>query len=149
VERAHFWYNPRCDSIKVKTMKMSTAIPAAVLLLGTALLVRSAAADDPPDKPTAEVLFAKQLRDRKPVAPGTTFSPGKLYCWNKLTNSESFYLIAHHWIKNGRRVWRQPIQVRGKQWVTWSHFKVTPGSWTVKVTNGSGLLIQSANFTVE
>lgn len=120
----------------------------AALLVGSALLV-GPAAGDPPDRPTAEVLFARQVQDRKPVDPGTTFSPGKLYCWNKLTSSESYYLIAHHWLKNGRRVWRQPIQVRGKKWVTWSYFKVTRGSWTVRVTDGSGMEIQSASFTVE
>jgi len=118
------------------------------LLAGPALLV-GPAAGDPPRRTTAEVLFARQVQDRKPVAPGTTFSAGKVYCWNKLTSSESHYLIAHHWIKNGRRVWRQPIQVSGKQWVTWSHFKVTPGSWTVRVTDGSSMLIQAASFTVE
>jgi hypothetical protein len=124
-------------------MKLTTMITVAALLAGPA------AGDDPPEKPTAEVLFAKQVKNRKPVAPGTTFTPGKLYCWNRLTNSESHYVIAHHWIKNGRRVWRQPIRVRGKKWVTWSYFNVTPGSWTVKVTDGSGMLIQSASFTVE
>jgi hypothetical protein len=126
-------------------MRISTIVAAAALLFGAG----SAAGDDPPGMPTVEMLFARQVQDRKPVSPGTTFSPGKLYCWTKLTSSESYYLIAHHWIKNGRRVWRQPIQVRGKTWVTWSHFNVTPGSWTVRVTSESGMQIASASFTVE
>lgn len=125
---------------------MIRTITTAILLLGLSEL----AAAEPNDKPiTAEVLFAKQIRDRQPVDPGTTFAPGKLYCWNKLTSKESYYVIAHHWIRNGRRVWRQPIQVRGRTWVTWSHFKVTPGSWTVRVTDGSGMVIEEASFTVE
>ena len=127
---------------------MHRLIAAAILIAGPTLLA-APAADGPPGRPTVEMLFARQLQDRKPVAPGNTFTPGKLYCWTKLTSSESHYLIAHHWIRNGRRVWRQPIRVRSKRWVTWSHFKVTPGSWTVRVTNGSGMQLHSADFTVK
>jgi hypothetical protein len=126
---------------------MKTMITAAILLVGP--LLATPAASDPDEKPSVELLFAKQVQDRKPVAPGTSFTPGKLYCWTKLTSSESHYLIAHHWIRNGRRVWRQPIRIRSKKWVTWSHFKVTPGSWTVRVTNGSGMQLHSADFTVK
>jgi len=126
----------------------TTMLIAVAALLGSILLPGPAAAE-PDEKPTAEVLFARQVQDRKPVDPGTTFSPGKLYCWTRLTSSESHYSISHHWLRNGRRVWQQPIQVRGKHWVTWSVFNVTPGSWTVRVTGDSGMLIESASFTVE
>jgi hypothetical protein len=119
----------------------------AVLLAST--LLAGSAAGDPAEKPEAEVLFARQLEAGKPVEPGTRFSPGKLYCWTKLKSRESHYTIKHHWIRNGRRVWLQPIQVGARLWVTWSHFNVTPGAWTVKVTDETGLLIQSASFTVE
>jgi hypothetical protein len=127
-------------------MKVTT-----IAMITTALLAAASAlaADEPPDRPTVEVLFATKVQDRQPVAPDTTFAPGKVYCWNKLTSRESHYLIAHHWVKNGRRVYRQPIQIRGRRWVTWSYFKVTPGSWTVRVTDESGMEIQSASFTVE
>jgi hypothetical protein len=127
-------------------MRTTILVAAALLLAG---LVPRSSAGEPDQKPTVEVLFARQVQDGKPVDPGTTFSPGKLYCWNKLKSSESYYLIAHNWIKNGRRVRRQPIQVRGRTWVTWSYFKVTPGSWTVRVTDGSGMLLESASFTVK
>lgn len=130
-------------------MRSTVMITAAALLLVGATWSAATADDDPPKRPGVEMLFAKQVQDRKPVAPGTTFTPGKLYCWTKLTNTESHYLIAHHWIKNGRRVWRQPIRIRSKKWVTWSHFKVTPGSWTVRVTDGSGLQLHAADFTVK
>jgi hypothetical protein len=120
----------------------------AALLLGAALLA-GPAAGEPNDRPTVEVRFARQVRDRQPVDPGTEFPPGKLYCWTRLESRESHYLIAHHWMKNGRRVWRQPIQVQGKHWVTWSHFNVTPGSWTVRVTDESGVQLESASFTVK
>jgi len=120
-----------------------------MMIVAAALLGSTATAGDPPDRPAAEVLFARQVKDRQPVDPGTTFPPGKLYCWTKLTSRESYYTIAHHWIKNGTRVWHQPIQIKGKTWVTWSHFKVTSGSWTVRVTDESGMEIQSAGFTVK
>jgi hypothetical protein len=126
-------------------MKATTMIAAAALLLGESAL----AEDESPQRPEVEVLFTTHIQDREPVAADTTFSPGKVYCWNKLKSRESHYLIAHHWIKNGRRVYRQPIRVRGKTWITWSYFKVTPGSWTVRVTDESGMEIQTASFTVK
>ena len=128
----------------MKTMTIATLTAAFLMLAMT-----GPALGDPPARPTVEVLFARQVQDRKPVDPATTFSPGKLYCWTRLTSRENNYLIAHHWLKNGRRVWHQPIEVRGKQWVTWSQFKVTPGSWTVRVTDEAGLVLHSAGFTVQ
>jgi hypothetical protein len=51
------------------------ALLAAALLPGLA-----ATATGEPDRPEAEVQFPRKIENRKPVDPGTTFSPGKLYC---------------------------------------------------------------------
>ena len=98
---------------------------------------------------TAEVRFANEVVNHQPVSPGDSFGPGKLYCWNLLKGGEGDYVIRHVWYKDGKRVWQRPVRAKGPKWTTWSYFNVTPGSWKVELTDATGKVVQTGEFTVK
>ena len=132
---------------------MKRAIRVTAALLGLALLgmtPRPARAAGGTDAGlTVQVQFARDLSERKPVEPGTSFAPGKVYCWNELKGGDGEYSITHVWYRDGKQVRRQPIRARGKKWVTWSYHKLTPGSWKVEVLDAAGKVIGSKELTVK
>lgn len=96
-----------------------------------------------------EIKFARSLEKRKPVDPGTSFTPGKLYCWNHVTGGTGKFKIYHIWYVNGRKVRKQGITVKGKRWTTWSYYKVRRGNWKVEVQDEAGKVIGAGEFTVD
>lgn len=129
---------------------MKRAIEVTILALGLALLApRPARAESAEGGIKVELQFARELAERKPLEPGTSFTPGKVYCWNELKGGEGDYTITHVWYRDGKQVRKQPIRARGKKWVTWSFHKLTPGSWRVEVLDGAGKVIGSGELTVK
>jgi hypothetical protein len=134
---------------------MKRALGGIAAALGLALLASplAARADETKNEAKAglavEMQFARELAERKPVEPGTSFTPGKVYCWNELKGGEGEYTIAHVWYRDGKQVRKQPIRAKGKKWVTWSFHKLGAGSWKVEVQDSSGQVIGSKELTVK
>lgn len=134
---------------------MKRAFAGIAVTLGLALLApppsaaRAEEAREDAKGLTVDVQFARELADRKPVEPATSFTPGKVYCWNALKGGEGEYTITHVWYRDGKQVRKQPIRAKGKTWVTWSFHKLGAGSWKVEVQDGSGKVIGSKELTVK
>jgi hypothetical protein len=126
-------------------MRRSHIACAAILAVS---LAGSARAEEPVEKISVDVKFATQLDDRKPVDPGTAFQPGKLYCWTRVKGGSGEFRLVHVWLRDDRVVWRQPVRVRGRSWVTWSYHNVTPGHWKVQIEDTDGGVISQGSFTV-
>jgi len=128
---------------------MKRAIASMAVVLGLALLgtPRTSQAEESGIK--VDLQFARELAERRPVAPGTAFTPGKIYCWNELKGGEGDFSITHAWYRDGKLVRKQPIRAKGKKWVTWSFHKLTPGSWKVEVLDAAGKLIGSGELTIK
>jgi hypothetical protein len=137
---------------KEETMKRSVAMFALTLplcLIGLASSETAYAGEEPESGLKVDVQFARELAERKPVEPGKSFAPGKVYCWNELKGGSGEYTISHVWYRDGKRVWRQPIHARGKKWVTWSFHNVTAGNWKVDVLDSSGNVIGTGELSVK
>jgi hypothetical protein len=96
-----------------------------------------------------DVKFAKTVESRQPVDPSSTAEAGKLYCWNLVKGGDGEFKIFHVWYREGKKVRRQGLQVKGKKWTTWSFHNVTPGAWKVEITDVGGAVLQTGEFTVK
>jgi hypothetical protein len=132
-------------------MRTSIVLCTALALVGSALHASAALAceEEGAVGPSVEIKFAKEIQGRQPVAPGDTFTPGKVYAWTRVTGGEGDFTVYHVWIKDGKRLWKQPVSVKGKRWTTWSYFNAKPGAWKLEVQDEGGKVLAAAEFTVK
>ena len=98
---------------------------------------------------TAEMKFAKTLQKFKPVDPGDSFEPGKVYAWTLIEGGKGQFEVQHIWYKNERRVYKHTVSVRGGKYPTWSFLIATPGKYKVEVADSEGQVFQTGEFTVK
>ncbi|MBI5482290.1 MAG: DUF2914 domain-containing protein [Deltaproteobacteria bacterium] len=132
-------------------MRMALVFGVTLALLGSALHTSPAQAceEGAAVATSVELKLAKEIQARQPVAPGDTFTPGKIYAWTRVTGGEDDFTVYHVWIKDGKRLWKQPVSVKGKRWTTWSYFNARPGAWRVEVQDEGGKVLAAAAFTVK
>ena len=132
-------------------MRTSVVLVTTLALLGSALRSSSAQAceEGGPVATTVELKFAKEIKARQAVAPGDEFTPGKIYAWTRVSGGDGEFTVNHVWIKDGKRVWKQPVSVKGKRWTTWSYFNAKPGAWSVEIQDEGGTVLAAAGFTVK
>ncbi len=132
-------------------MRLALVFFITLVLLGTAFRAAPARACEEGNAaaPAVELKFAKEIQGRQPVAPGDTFTPGKVYAWTRVTGGEGDFTVYHVWKKDGKRVWKQPVSVKGKKWTTWSYFNTKPGAWSVEIQDEGGKVLAAAAFTVK
>jgi hypothetical protein len=97
---------------------------------------------------SAELKFARSLSKHRPVDPGETFEPGKVYAWTLIEGGKGTFEVQHLWYKNGKRVYQHTVQVRGSRYPTWSFLIASPGKYRVEVADGEGKVFQSGELTV-
>ena len=132
-------------------MRLALVFFTTLALLGTAIRTSPAQACEEglATAPAVELKFAKEIQGRQPVAPGDTFTPGKVFTWTRVTGGEGEFTVYHVWIKDGKRLWKQPVSVKGKKWTTWSYFNAKPGAWNVEIQDEGGKVLAAAAFTVK
>jgi hypothetical protein len=128
---------------------MALAFIVTLALLGSAFHPAPARGCEEMAAPSVDLKFAKEIRGRQPVAPGDTFTPGKVYAWTRVTGGEGDFTVYHVWIKDGKRLWKQAVSVKGKKWTTWSYFNTKPGVWSVEIQDEGGKVLATAAFTVK
>jgi hypothetical protein len=126
-------------------MRRSHIALAALLAVS---LTASARAEEQAKKLNVEVQFATAIEDHKPVDPGDSFQPGKLYCWTRVKGGTGRFRLVHVWLRDDRVVHRQSVRIRGRSWVTWSYHNVAPGHWKVQVQDADGGVISQGSFSV-
>lgn len=131
-------------------MRALTALIAVVALVAaTTVTARAYACEEGHSEMVIDVKIARDVQSRQPVDPGDSFAPGKLFCWMHVVSDDSGFTVYHVWKKDGKRVWRQPVSVKGQRWTTWSFLNVKPGAWTVVIEDEGGAELATTSFTVK
>ena len=132
-------------------MRLALVFVTTLALLGTAIRTSPAQAceEESATAPAVELKLAKEIQGLQPVAPGDSFTPGRIFAWTRVTGGAGDFTVYHVWIKDGKRRWKQPVSVKGKQWTTWSYFNTKPGAWSVEVQDEGGKVLAAAAFTVK
>lgn len=100
-----------------------------------------------------ELLLCRAVVDREPVEADTIFPDivGKIYCFTKIMGAQEPVTISHVWYFNDREKARTDLEVRSKNWRTWSSKKILKGwigNWRVDIVNSEGKVLASQEFTV-
>lgn len=136
------------------------ALLTLVLLVG--LVVPAVAQDTtaaPPAAPapaassiTVDAVLAREVVDREPQDPGTTFadSVGTIVLWMRATGA-SGQTLHHVWFFGDTEVGDVPLAIGGSPWRTWSR-KTVPveatGAWHVEIRDEAGTVLKRIDFTV-
>lgn len=127
---------------------LSTLI--AICLPLTAVAVAQQAAD----LEIATATICREVVDREPVDPGTSFEPsvGKLYCFTHVTGAQGATEIYHVWYfaESERAV--VTLQVKTASWRTYSSKIIQPheiGDWRVDVLGLEGDVLKVVHFQIK
>ncbi len=103
-------------------------------------------------KATAAVV-CKQIVDRQPVDPGTSFSAsvGKLYLYCKIAGIQNSTQIVHVWYFGDVERARVSLGVQPPAWRTYSSKIIQAhetGKWHVKILDADGNLLEDVAFEI-
>ena len=131
---------------------MKTSTFAGVLLL-CLIITPLANAQVAPTMVATEVVICKDVVDRTPVDPGTTFSAsvGQLYCFTKVLGAEGLTEVTHVWYFGNEERAKITLPVRSPSWRTFSSKKIRPneaGQWFIDVVSADGQVLQTIQFKI-
>jgi len=101
----------------------------------------------------ASAVICKNVTDRQPVEPGTSFSAsvGKLYCYSKIADIQNSTQIVHVWYFGDTERARIPLRVNPPSWRTNSSKLIQGhemGKWQVKILDASGNTLADVDFEI-
>jgi hypothetical protein len=101
----------------------------------------------------ATAVICKNISDRQPVEPGTSFSAsvGKLYSYNKITDIQNTTEIVHVWYFGDIERARVTLGVNPPSWRTYSSKIIQAheiGKWHVAILDASGNLLKDLEFEI-
>jgi len=101
----------------------------------------------------ASAVICKNVTDRQPVEPGTSFSAsvGRLYCYSKIADIQNSTQIVHVWYFEDTERARLTLGVNPPSWRTYSSKIIQAhetGKWHVKILDASGNLLEDVEFEV-
>ncbi len=99
----------------------------------------------------ATAVISKNIADRQPVEPGSSFSVsvGKLFCYSKVTNIQSSTQIYHVWYYGDTERARVALNVNPPDWRTYSSKIIQAheiGKWHVKIIDDANNMLQDIEF---
>ncbi len=99
----------------------------------------------------ATAVISKNIADRQPVEPGSSFSVsvGKLFCYSKVTNIQSSTQIYHVWYYGDTERARVALNVNPPNWRTYSSKVIQAheiGKWHVKILDDANNMLQDIEF---
>ena len=101
----------------------------------------------------ASAVICKNVVDRQPVEPGTSFSAsvGRLYCYSRIADIQNSTQIVHVWYFGDTERARIPLRVNPPSWRTFSSKKIQgheTGKWQVKILDASGNSLEQVEFEI-
>jgi len=101
----------------------------------------------------ATAVICKNIADRQPVEPGTSFSAsvGRLYCYSKIADIENSTKIEHVWYFGDSERARIPLSINPPSWRTYSSKIIQAheiGKWQVKILDASGNSLKDVEFEI-
>lgn len=123
------------------------------LIIPAFLMAMPCSAQDTNALTVEEISICRAVEDREPVEVDTIFYDivGNVYCFTKITGAPEPLTISHIWYLNDQEKARTDLQVRSKNWRTWSSKKILKGwigNWRVDVVSPQGNVLASQEFTV-
>ncbi len=99
----------------------------------------------------ATAVISKNIADRQPVEPGSSFSVsvGRLFCYSKVTDIQSSTQIYHVWYYGDTERARVALNVNPPNWRTYSSKIIQAheiGKWHVKILDDANTLLQDVEF---
>ncbi len=99
----------------------------------------------------ATAVISKNIADRQPVEPGSSFSVsvGRLFCYSKVTNIQSSSQIYHVWYFGDTERARVALNVNPPNWRTYSSKIIQAheiGKWHVKILDDANNMLQDIEF---
>ena len=99
----------------------------------------------------ATAVISKNIADRQPVEPGSSFSVsvGRLFCYSKVTNIQNSTQIYHVWYYGDTERARVALNVNPPNWRTYSSKIIQAheiGKWHVKILDDANTLLQDVEF---
>jgi len=109
------------------------------------------AAAEPVVTTVSKIAFGTGVESRELHGETKEFdeSAGRVYCWTKVSVSQTPVTIKHVWYRNGQNIVTIPLTISYPTARTWSNNKVSIGNWEVAVLDGTGKEIARESFTVK
>jgi len=100
-----------------------------------------------------EQVICTAIEDRAPTGADSSFASdvGQLYCFTKISGAEDTTSVSHIWYFNGEEKAKVELNVKSKNWRTWSSKRIDPGwigDWRVEVVSASGDVLSTRSFTI-
>lgn len=97
-----------------------------------------------------KIVVAAGVENREPVGEAATFdkSAGKVFTWTKISAQTTPVTVKHVYYREGKLVREIELKVSSSPYRIWSWKNVTPGNWKVEVTDETGAVLASSEFTV-
>jgi hypothetical protein len=97
--------------------------------------------------------ICEKIVNREVVNEGRSFSAslGKLYCFSKIANIDSYTEVVHAWYYGNTERARVTLNVNPPAWRTYSSKVIQAheiGSWRVEILDASGNLLRTVHFEV-
>ena len=136
---------------------MKRFLSLSVLCIGITLMCllvpNSIYAQQSGDLNVAGAVICKNIVDRQPVEPGTSFpaSVGRLYLYSKIADIQSPTQIVHAWYIGDAERARVSLHVNPPAWRTYSSKIIQAhdiGKWHVKILDDAGNLLEDVEFEV-
>ena len=101
----------------------------------------------------ANSAICEKIVNREIVNEGRSFSAtvGKLYCFSKIANVDSYTEVVHAWYYGNNERARVTLNVNPPAWRTYSSKIIQAheiGSWRVEILDASGNLLNTVHFEV-
>ena len=101
----------------------------------------------------ANSAICEKIVNREIVNEGRSFSAsvGKLYCFSKIANIDSYTEVVHAWYYGNTERARITLNVNPPAWRTYSSKIIQAheiGSWRVEILDASGNLLNTVHFEV-
>jgi hypothetical protein len=100
-----------------------------------------------------EAAICRDVADRQPVGAGDSFvaSVGKLFCFTKITGTQSPTQIYHAWYFRDTQRAKVMLSVKSSSWRTYSSKRIQQheiGDWRVEVLGPGGEILKTLEFKI-
>jgi len=97
-----------------------------------------------------KIATAAAVEKKEPVDEASAFAAGtpRVYTWTKITAEGTPVKIKHVYYADGKKVSEVELSVNSSPYRVWSSKAVWAGSWKVEVTDESGTVLASLDFSV-
>lgn len=133
-------------------MKKYILMSALVTAAACALYAQAEPAVEKAESPVKveKIVTAAAVEKKEPVSETAAFAMGtpRVYTWTKITAEGTPVKIKHVYYAEGKKVSEVELSVNSSPYRVWSSKAVWPGSWKVEVTDESGAVLSSLDFSV-